>query len=63
MTSQQQADEALAAYRAAKVALSQTRAEYLRGECDLIHAIEMLQSHCGMSSREAETEVYSWEDG
>jgi hypothetical protein len=41
---------------------TQIKAEYLRGECDSIHAIEMLQSHCGMSSREAEIEVYSWED-
>lgn len=42
--------------------LAQIKAEYLRGECDTIHAIEMLEEHCGMSSRDAETEVYSWED-
>lgn len=42
--------------------LEQIKAEYLRGECDQIHAIEMLEEHCGMSFREAETEVDSWED-
>jgi hypothetical protein len=40
----------------------QIRSEYLCGECDLIHAIEMLQEYCGMSSREAEEIVYKWED-
>jgi len=42
---------------------AQIKAEYLRGECDTIHAMEMLERHCGMSPREAEAEVYSWEDG
>ncbi len=40
----------------------QIKAEYLRGECDTIHAIEMLEKYCGMSSFEAEAEVYGWED-
>jgi hypothetical protein len=41
--------------------IEQIKAEYLRGECDSIHAIEMLQHHCGMSPREAEALVYSWD--
>lgn len=36
--------------------------EYLRGECDRIHAIEALEVECSMSSREAEALVGSWED-
>ncbi len=37
------------------------KAEYLRGEIFSIDAIEALQA-LGWSSRDAETEVYSWED-
>jgi hypothetical protein len=43
--------------------VAQIKEEYLRGECSLIDAIEMLQRQCGMSSPEAEAEVYSWEEG
>jgi hypothetical protein len=44
------------------MSLDQIKSEYLRGECDSLYAIEMLQEHCSMTSREAETEVYSWEE-
>jgi hypothetical protein len=36
--------------------------EYERGEIDYLAAIEALQEHCGISSREAESIVEQWQD-
>jgi hypothetical protein len=40
----------------------QIKGEFLRDECDLMQAIEMLQDNCLLSPREAEELVYEWED-